>query len=172
MTSVTGALLQLGRELRYRELPIIGKPVVIEALADVPHVLRQLAAPWLTSDPVWEGTDIAAGIAKYGLIDRWCETLPTMLAGSMTGTEALRANGFGGEPDPDPEVQEFIDGCIVDLVATLGPPVLKLFLEDGLPHELRRRDGLPPDYFPRGFVVRDACVTNAHAIWLGKHFYL
>lgn len=183
MTSVTGALLQLGRELRYRELPIIGKSVVIETLADVPHVLRQLAAPWLAREPVWEGTDIEAGLAKYGLIDRWCETLPSMLDGGVVGIAALRANGFSGEPDPDHEVQDFVDGCIIDLVETLGPPVLKLFLEDKLPvtdkfahnkarYEARLRPVLLPEYFPRGFVITDACVTNARAIWLGKHFYL
>jgi hypothetical protein len=31
---------------------------------------------------------------------------------------------------------------------------------------------LPDNYFPRPFMVEDACVTNTNWAWLNKHFYL
>jgi hypothetical protein len=190
MPEITHALFRLGRELRYLPLPIIGQRVVIETLDAVEHVLRQLATPWITRESVWDGCDIEGGLAKYGLVDRWCTVDPRMLAGTdvLRGVPALRANGFSRrEPEPDPEeeaqMRGFEQGCLLDLSAELGPCVLKLFLNDGLPDELRfqhnhdrYRAGLMPEllpsYFPRGFIVTDACITNAQTIWLGKHFYL
>ena len=106
----------------------------------------------------------------------------------MCGIPALRTNGFArAEPDPDPELQAEMRAlaaeCVVQLAESLGSCVLKLFLKDGLSDELRfghnidrYRAGLGPEllpnYFPRPFVVTDACITNAPTIWLGKHFYL
>jgi hypothetical protein len=180
--------MRLGRELRYRPLPIIGERVVIETLADVEHVLRQLVTPWITGESRWDGCDVTLGLAKYGLLDRSCNVDGRELDGAMRGIAALRANGFSrGEAEPDPEIEAavraFAADCLVDLAAGLGPCVLKVFLDDGLSTELRFRHNrdryraglrpeLLPDYFPRPFIVRDACITNAPTIWLGKHFYL
>jgi hypothetical protein len=180
--------MRLGRELRYRALPIIGEPVVIDALADVESVLRQLVAPWIGGDARWEGNHVELGLAKYGILDQWCTADPHQLSGSMSGIAALRANGFAyGEPDPDPAIEAesraFAASCLVDLESELGGCVLKVFLKDGFSDELRfehnrRRYAarlepeLLPNYFPRPFTVADACITNAPGIWLGKHFYL
>ncbi len=188
MTEATKALMRLGRELRYRELPIVGQRVVIETLDDVGHVLRQLVAPWITCDAHWQGCDIELGLAKYGLLDLWCNVDPGHLDGAMSGVHALRSNGFvRSEPDPDPAIaaqeREIADACLTELASDLGPCVLKLFLTDGLPHDLRLqhnlgryaanlRQELLPGYFPRPFVVTDACITNAPGIWFSKHFYL
>ena len=181
-------LMRLGRELRYRPLPIIGQRIVIETLDDVEHVLRQLVTPWITRDSIWDGCKIEAGLAKYGLLDRWCNVEPRQLDGAMAGIPALRANGFArGDPDPDPaieaEARAWAAGCLAELSHSLGPCELKLFLNDGLPGDVRSRGNveryraglapvLVPDYFPRPFIVTDACITNAPMIWLGKHFYL
>jgi hypothetical protein len=93
----------------------------------------------------------------------------------------------GREPDPDAEIEaqtrQLAAGCLADLADSLGACVLKVLLEDGLSNELRVRHNadryrarlapeLLPDYFPRPFVVTDACVTNAPRIWLGKHLDL
>jgi hypothetical protein len=188
MLRTTKALLRLGRELRYRPLPIVGQRVVIESLDAVEHVLRQLATPWLTRDSQWDGCDIELGLAKYGLLDRECNVDARHLDGALRGIPALRANGFArGTFDDDPsieaEARALAEGCITDLAADLDRCVLKLFLHDGLPddmrfahnHERYRSRLLPkllPDYFPRPFVVTDACITNAPAIWLAKHFYV
>jgi hypothetical protein len=188
MSEITRTLMRLGRELRYRELPIIGQRVVVESLDDVEHVLRQLVTPWITRDARWDGCAIEGGLAKYGILDRWCNAEERQLDGCMSGIAALRANGFApDEPDPDPEVEAearaFAASCLIDLASDLGASVLKLFLHDGLPHELRFEHNqdryaakLPPEllpnYFPRPFIVTDACITNAPGIWLGKHFYL
>jgi len=48
-------------------------------------------------------------------------------------------------------------------------------LDDERPVKLRLRhtiEGLPDDYLPRAFRVRDAAITNGPLLWLGKHFYL
>ena len=180
--------MRLARELRYRPLPIIGQRVVIEASDDIEHVLRQLVTPWITRESQWDGCNIALGLAKYGILDRRCNVSPRELEGAIRGTAALRENGFvRREPDPDPEVEaelrELEADCLVDLAADLDSCVLKLFLNDGLSDELRfnhNRDRyraalapeLLPDYFPRTFVVTDACISNAPSIWRGKHFYL
>lgn len=176
---VTRALFRLGRELRYRELPIIGHRLVIESLDAVEHVLRQLATPWLRRDGVWDGCDVVAGLAKYGLLDRWCYVDPRELEGGLRGIPALRASGFArGEPDPDPAIEAesraFAEACLVDLAEDLGPCMLKLFLDDELPGTVRAPTPgeLPPGYFPRPFIVTDACITNAPGIWFGRHFYL
>jgi hypothetical protein len=175
----THAMFRLARELRYRELPIIGRRVVIESLDAVEHVLRQLATPWITRDSRWDGCDVVAGLAKYGLLDRWCNVEPRELEVALRGIPALRANGFQrSEPDPDPAAaahdRAFVAGCLEDLAGDLGPCVLKLFLNDQLPHDIRVRGlrELPRDYFPRPFIVTDACITNASGIWFCKHFYL
>jgi hypothetical protein len=177
-------LLRLGRELRYQPLPIIGQHVVIETLDAVEHVLRQLATPWLTRESRWDGCDILGGLAKYGLLDRWCNVDARHLDGAMPGIPALRANGFTrGEPDPDPQIEADTRAleteCLAQLEADLGPCVLKLFLNDHIPMDVRFRGRqamlereLPPGYFPRPFTVTDACITNAPGIWFGKHFYL
>jgi hypothetical protein len=176
--------MRLGRELRYRTLPIVGTHLVIESLDDVDHMLRQLVTPWITADPTWDGSDVRATLAKYGLLDRRCPVSARQLEGSMPGIEALRLNGWGpGEPDPDPdveaEVRAFGEASIVDLASSLGEPVLKIFLNDHLPDDIRvghdRVRGpleLLPGYFPCAFTVTDACITNAPSIWIGKHFYL
>src|SRR5713101_4650276 len=104
-SKITRALMRLGRELRYWPLPVIGERVVIETLDDVERVLRQLGAPWLTHDSKWGGCDIAGGLAKYGLLDRWCNVEARQLDGAMRGIRALRASGVVREPYPDPECE-------------------------------------------------------------------
>lgn len=173
--------MRLGRDLRYRPLPIIGTRVVIETLGDVEHVLRQLVTPWITRASTWDGCDISLGLAKYGLLDRWCTVDAAQAEGGLRGIPALRENGFAGASDPAD--LDFRAQCLVDLAESLGPCVLKVFLDDGLPNDMRfqhnaerYRAGLAPEllpsYFPRGFIVTDACITNASAIWFCKHFYL
>lgn len=163
---------------------------MIESLVDVEPTLQRLVEPWISGPRAWDGCDIEAGLAKYGLLDRRCEVTLDHLEDPATllGIRALRVNGFARtEPDPDPELQAemraFAADCLVDLAADLGPCMLKIFLHDDLSDELRfehnkdrYRAGLRPEllpgYFPRRFTVTDACITNASLIWFGKHFYL
>ena len=187
----TGALLRLGRELRYRELPLLGQRVRIESLAEVEPALRALVAPWIAASAAWDGCDLVGGLGKYGLLDRSFAAPPELLEdrSTLVGIAALHANGMGLpiEPDPDPEITameaEMAAGCLSDLADDLGSCVLKVLLNDDvddarrfahLKHTIARaqRISLLPDYFPRVFTVTDACVTNSKRIWMGKHFYL
>lgn len=183
------ALFRLGRALRYRPLPIIGVRVRIESLADVEPTLRRLTAPWGGDQLAWDGCDIALGLAKYGLLDRWCTVDPEQLDAPsvLRGVAALRQNGFvKREPEPDPdqerEMREWEAACLIDLAERLEGCLLKIFLHDEIPADTRFPPGGPvslaamtrlsPTYFPETFVVTDACLTNASTIWLSKHFYL
>jgi hypothetical protein len=183
-------MFRLARELRYRSLSVIGQRVVVEELAEAEPALVRLVQPWAPGPRAWDGCEITAGLAKYGLLDRWCEVGPELLddAATLSGVRALRVNGFARwDPDPDPaaeaELRAFAAGCMADLADSLGPCQLKLFLHDDLSDEVRfhhngerYRSGLLPEllpgYFPRTFTVADACVANASLIWICKHFYL
>ena len=188
MGELTRTLLRLGRDLRYRPLPIIGQRVVIESRDAVEPTLRQLTAPWTAHGSQWDGCDITPGLAKYGLLHLQCSVDARHLDEALRGIPALRANGFArGTPDPDPaigaEARATVEGYLADLAADLGRCVLKVFLNDDLPNARRFEHNreryqarLPPEllprYFPRPFVITDACITNAPAIWLAKHFYV
>jgi hypothetical protein len=176
-----GALLRLGRGLRYRPLPLIGQRLRIDSLDAVEPALRALVSPWIAAGAPWGGCDVVGGLAKYGLIDRSFDAPPALLEdpSTLVGIAALRANGMGlrAEPDPDPEIAaaeaEMNADFLRDLADKLGSCVLKVFLDDDVDGARRpRRLSLLPEYFPRVFTVTDACVTNADGIWMGKHFYL
>jgi hypothetical protein len=166
------ALFRLGRELRYRPLPIIGQRFSVQALEAVEPALDHLVDPWRTAAGGWHGCDVEGGIAKYGLIDRARAVAPAHLVDPATlhGVPALRENSFESD-------------FVHELARELGSCELKVFIEDDLSHDERFRHnhhryraGLPPEilpeYFPRAFTVVDACITNAPSIWLSKHFYL
>ena len=178
--------------MRYLELPIVGQRVTIRSLAEIDEALRSLAAPWASGDG-WSGTEIELALAKYGIVDRWCDGDARELERGLHGVAALRANGFQRNDDAAAlssedaavarEVSELGAMQLAALADELGACVLKLFLNDDMtleehmaPNLSRYRAGLPPvlpsNYFPRTFVVTDACLTNAPSIWLSKHFYL
>lgn len=176
-------LFRLGRELRYRALPeLVGRTIEPDSVDAVLPALGSLVEPWLGTAPAWLAhTHLPGALAKYGLIDIACSAPPSLLADASRGISVLRANQFlpakGQRWDDDVQGGPF-DGdptCLEELVSELDRNTcwLKLYLveADG---ESRRglRLKLPPGYFPRRFVVDDACVTNASSIWFHKHFYL
>lgn len=190
--SSTSALYQLGRSLRYRSLPaLIGQRVRLTSLADLEPALRALTMSWLPADARWEGNEHLEGaLAKYGLVDTELAAPVALLdhATTQRGIEVLRTHGFlprRGETWNEPDDKDLMLGCLADFADDFDPAdaVLKLFLEDNVPAELRLpllRDAiannrplvLPAAYFPRELAVTDACVTNARFIWFNDHFYM
>jgi hypothetical protein len=184
-----GLALRLGRELRYRELPeLIGRTITLRSLDDARPALCGLVAPLLGPDAHWEPSSFFDGaLAKYGLIDTEFAA-PTALLDHPTterGIPVLRRMGFaprrGERWDDLPEVED--PYCLEELARDLDQCRLKLFLQDGAPHDSRmtrvadamQREVpllLPDSYFPCEQRVIDACVTNSSFIWFNAHFYL
>jgi len=117
-------------------------------------------------------------MAKYGLLDL---ELPLSTGASEAlrrlSRQDLHEMGFLTEPSRG----ESDDGFCLDLLledVMVNHAVIKIILDaagdDRSPEERIQHYeiGVPPGYLPRRFVVRDACVTNAPSIWLGKHLYL
>lgn len=188
---------RVDRELRYRTLTdMIGRHVVVASLDAISVCVRGLAAAWLPASARWrDPTEPSLALAKYGIIDAVLDAPLALLddARTLVGIPVLRAVGRAsrrGEPLPgdekelDDDEKALMDAldemdCITDLAADLDRRecLLKVFLTSTPPgHEpmqrVARRPALRAGFFPRDFVVADACVTNARSIWLAKHLYL
>ncbi len=167
-----GTTAERGSAYRHRRVPFFARSSRGDARAG-------RRAPLF--DPVWSSNDVFLCLAKYGLIDRQCEVDARHAEGGLRGVAALRANGFVAGANATTEDRKFAAGCMDDLAQEMGPCVLKLFLQDQLPDNPRMahfmetytkgQPELLPGYWPRGFVVTDACITNAPSIWSEKHFY-
>ena len=150
-------LLRIARELRYRTFDeVVGRSLTIRSASTViedvtaalGEVLRDTTAP----------SPSLGAVAKYGLLDlefpsqrAW--SLPRMTIRDLAALDLLTS-----QENPD-----------------VGIEALMLDAQDDtrdVTTKLKQMRGLPSDYFPRQFRVRDACVTNGPTIWLGKHFYL
>jgi hypothetical protein len=182
------ALRRLAREFRYRPLPaLIGKGTTLDSSASVEGPIRTLLlAQGLGPGPI-DREGALFTIAKCDLIDACFDAPREALdhPDTRTGLAPLKELGFlddGGELGPADLGCPANLGCIDDLEAQLDDRhcLLKVFLcsaplrDRRDPSVLRQmiRGELPSGYFPRRFVVRDACVTNVPTAWLLKHFYL
>jgi hypothetical protein len=117
-------------------------------------------------------------IAKYGILDVAYGIGSTALPEHRPGLAILRDLSLvdsNGDLDALETKRDFLHDLALESEA--GQLYLKLFLETReklQPEQASRqlRDGLPTGFWPHGFVVYDACLTNARSIWLAKHFYL
>ncbi|HTB72740.1 MAG TPA: hypothetical protein VK762_05835 [Polyangiaceae bacterium] len=181
MESNLGALKRLARDFRYRPLPSLeGSKLPVASFDAVEGGLRALLEENGLRPTIFDGNNFRASIAKYDLIDVRFGTSPAALehADTRTGLAALRELGFLESP------QDGEDGgsCLEMLAEDINDGIcqIKLFLQAETPRNVRdpvvRRQmiklKLPKDYFPRNFILGDACVTNANGIWLEKHLWL
>jgi hypothetical protein len=178
----------VARGLRYRPLEhLIGRLIEVADLAEVEHAVRLALGPDLPEGCRLVGPELRSregAVAKYGILDLRFSAPAELLSGeARTGVPLLRELGFlpGGEVGPqhrvcdDPTCLELLQD---DIAA--GQVYLRLFLAGGRPGEEARLAGpdgqvhlrIPQGYLPRPFRVTDACVTNASAVWLWRHFYL
>lgn len=176
----------IARRIRYRTLDrVIGEKVRIaaepSAVGDVLDALDRFLPP--VAPPLPQPAPGLGAVAKHGLLDLEFSLragagadLPRLSVRELRALGVLLKNDTAHEPE-----EEDLDfSCLTDLhdQVTSGKVVLKLILDavnDDRPISQRlihTMKGLPGNYLPRQFRVRDACVTNAPSLWLQKHFYL
>ena len=135
-------------------------------------------------------------IVRYGILDLTFEVREiTWSTEDKGGPRLLRDFGFAVDPDEETDQRESLFDLGDDLTClgeldeeiACGASVLRLFLEErpvrdmeehmlrlGLNGGLTERfvDDFLLNYFPKSFVVTDACLTNAPFLWFHKHFWM
>jgi len=174
-------LKQVAQQLKYRALTdYYGRQVTITSLASIEADICSTLS--INSDSRLiesEQKYRELALAKYGILNLDFAFPEYWLTGNyQTGMGLLRELGFSApilENEGAP-LDELTDGFAQSHLETLVDQLSKhqthmLIILDAVgEHQLRLK--LPVDYFPRTFIVRDACVTNARSIWLTKHVYL
>lgn len=175
---------QIARGIKYRELTeYVGQRLLIHSAESLETDILQGLQPPLPAEcrlrPM-EQKHREMAIAKYGLIDVEFSVSDSFLGNHyQSGISLLKTVGFF-PPKPNQADQEthelaleFAEIVVDEIVEQLAVNkcYVRMILDvDEAKHQLRL--SLLPDYLPKTFVVRDACVTNAPAIWASKHFYL
>lgn len=182
---IPGSLALLKRVvvgLRYAEITdLIGARVLVTR-PDLAHaeVARAFAAHLPSRTSPIPGSDPQATAAKYGLLDlEFATDLRPEGLPRLRG-EALRSLSLQVAPDEANENSEEALYCLELLEEEIAEPrcIVRVFLDaesDERSTATRFQhavESLPSSFWPRYFVVRDACTTNAPTLWLEKHFYL
>jgi hypothetical protein len=169
----------IARQLRYQTLErVVGQRVLVGSEASVVTDVLDALDRFLPArlEPLHTPSAGLPTVAKYALLDLEL-SLPPGTARDLPrlSLQALRDLEVVVPASPGE------DGVCLDMLSeevSSGSLVLKLMLDavhddrsvgQRLHHVVK---GLPRGYLPRMFCVRDACITNAPMLWLGKHFYL
>jgi hypothetical protein len=125
---------------------------------------------------------LEGAIAKHGLIDvEFSVSSRHLAACSLIDGETLRELGFILSPEDKESLSknaleaEGEDVGLLDLLVeevAANEAMIKLFLKTTKTQSPSPSLKLAANYFPRTFVVEDACLTNSCYVWLSKHFYL
>ena len=174
------------RGLRYCSLPkLIDRRVEVCSLETVEADIFAILGGDLPADSRLVSPErkyLEGAIAKYGIIDAEFSISNRHLAAcSLIDGDTLRELGFVLSPEdrdyisknplnPDKEDVGLLDSLADD--AEKNEAMIKLFLRADAPQATKFALKLPEDYFPRKFVVEDACMTNSGYVWFNKHFYL
>jgi hypothetical protein len=186
MASSTSVLKRLARNFRYRPLAsLVGSKLMVTSFDAVEGLLRALVAEHGLRPAEFEPNNFRAAIAKYELIDVSFEApAPALDHGdTQRGLASLEELGFLDAPEGETGEAMNFDGTCIKMLADdvdRGACYVKLLLRAETERDRRkpavlrqmRELKVPDDYFPRPFVVRDACVTNAGCVWLAKHIWL
>ncbi len=174
----------IARGLKYSSLDgLIGQTTNITSLATAENEVRKLLQRNL--DGQFEvlpskAKSLQGTIAKYGIIDATFDARNVVMAEFESGLPLMkRLNLLQDLPDDDEFAREIALDVLQGLVGEIerGKTLAKVFLRTNVSiYSVRERisfvtNGLPTDFFPRTFVVEDACVTNADSVWLNKHVY-
>ncbi|HMS39137.1 MAG TPA: hypothetical protein PKE69_02845 [Pyrinomonadaceae bacterium] len=174
------------RGLRYCSLPkLINRKIEICSLETFEADLFAILGGDLPPDSRLispERIYLEGAIVKYGLIDATLSVSNRHLAScSIINGNTLRELGFVLSPEDKDYVTEnaletgIEDVGLLDFLAKdveKNEAIIKLFLKAAEEKPSRLSLKLSDNYFPRTFVVEDACLTNSGYVWFNKHFYL
>lgn len=188
-------LRKLAKKLKYLPLELLWNyPITINSIATLESNIRAEigrivpAGCSLLTEP-----EIAYKmLAKYDFIDLTVRVPDHLLLESnyQSGIPLLRELLPAQEPldeeELDEEIDELFNGLsILEMLAEdvdAGLTLCRMLLESQSPRSFAERERrnfltlprmmLPDNYFPHRLTIRDACLTNAEAVWFYKHFYL
>jgi hypothetical protein len=183
----TQLIKSVARGLRYRSLDhLIGRAIEVHDLDQIEDAVRFGLGPDMPEDCRLAGPErhiCEVAVAKYGILDLRFTAPGNLLTGeARTGVRLLRELGYlPKNQGPQQRVGDYMM-CLTMLQEHLteGRTYFRLFLKGGRAGQDAAAEGpddgvslrVPAGYLPRAFHIVDACVTNAAAVWLWKHFYM
>jgi hypothetical protein len=188
ITPKTTLIKILARGLRYLPLPeFVGQQVMIQSVDTVADDIRCALSGifpeecnLLTEAGILEGM-----MAKYNFLDLTFSAPPYLLESQyQSGISLLKDLGFIRKPSEveeyDDDFEGFNEGFIMNILTDIAKDisknitVLRLFLTTDPPpqEEINWEIDLPPEYLPRLFIIKDACIANAGSVWFHQYFYL
>lgn len=196
---MNSVLRDVARRLRYRPLPdVVGHTLTIRsltnAISEIEHNLASLLPGLQFGQAIENNT--AGSIAKYGIIDltfnvqaidwdrRDAPGIPLLLELGfvISPSEIPDDEKLTIDPDEDPTCLEALRKEINE-----NQNVLRVFIEERPRRDLQKhmtsmmssrestdkvKDTFLSGYFPKEFVVKDACLTNSAFVWFHKHFWM
>lgn len=196
MTKATRLIKKLARELKYLSLSeLFGRQMMIHRVETVEDDIRRAlgsivpqGCQLLTEPYLLKGM-----LAKYDFLDLTF-SVPAYLLESQyeSGISLLKALHFIRDPSEQEEDEEmdqeslsqfFGDDptCLGELAEDVSKNITVCRMKLNSTHPREWDDSwrinastasLPISYFPRLFVIQDACIANAQFVWFHKHFYL
>ncbi|MBD3883293.1 hypothetical protein IFO70_16115 [Phormidium tenue FACHB-886] len=184
---------KLAREIKYLPLELLWNyPITIHSIETLENDIRTelgkivpAGCSLMTQPETAHGT-----LAKYDFLDLTFRVPEHLLLQSnyQSGISLLRQL----LPAPDPldetlmeEIEDFDDLSVLKMLARdvdAGLTLCRILLRSRSPRPFKERSRmnlltspemrLPDGYFPHHLTIRDACLTNAEAVWFHKYFYL
>ena len=176
---------QVARGIRYSRLSeLIGQAVSVSSLESAEKTVETLVNQNVPGDYVTEPVEkrfLNGAIAKYGILDQTLIALSNVPdPGYEVGIRVLKQLNLLPKSSADEIAMEMWRDVLLGMLQDIesGKTFIRVFSKtDVTDYSLRERltftiDGLPTNFFPRTFIIEDACISNAKDVWLSKHFYL
>lgn len=195
MTRSFRLLRKLAKELKYLPLELLWNyPITINSIATLERDIRAELGKIVPAgcSLLTESEAVYGMLAKYDFLDLTFRVPDHLLLQSnyQSGIPLLRqllpAQEPSDEEELDEEIDELFNGLsILEMLAEdvdAGLTLCRMLLKSQSPRSFTERERrnfltlprmmLPNNYFPHRLIIRDACLTNAEAVWFYKHLYL
>jgi hypothetical protein len=171
---------KVARNIRYHALPDwIDKQVVVNGLGSVEQDVQQGLNDVLLEQATLVEFDLRRrqlALSKYGILDlEFLIEFEWVWNSEIAGVPLLRQLHLDSplaEDERGREVQRDILEEISNQISQNNVYILLFLTTERMLDWKKHLLSLPDDYFPRTFLVEDACVTNTNWAWFNKHFYL